>query len=85
MLGDQKINYICPSNIIKFQLQSISKMFLPNFLCVLTKIPGGTSFCRLRHGCVWGQNINSVCLSVMFIGKIQPHLVCELNGMCNCT
>ena len=74
--------------------KSISKIFIPNFMCVLTNERYKTYqteflFCCLSHalgvdlGLLRGQNqIPSCCLSVMLSPKlfaeIQPNLVCEL-------
>ena len=74
--------------------KSISKIFIPNFVCVLTNVryktyQAGFSFCRLGHALVGlrvlrDQNqIPCCCLSVMLsppkpVEEIQPNLVCEL-------
>ena len=71
-------------NIIKSQSKSISKIFKPNFVCLLTierykTYQGGFSFPRLGHapevglgGTVGGGG------SKNFFSQIQPDLVCEL-------
>ena len=66
------------SNIINFQLQSISKMFKLNFVCLLTNAryktnQKGFSFGHLSHAPGVGRWGVKKCFS-----KIQPDLVCEL-------
>ena len=72
------------SNIIKSELQSISKIFKPNFVYLLTNeryitYQTGFSFGRLGHaqgwdlGVPWGVRVSKKCFP-----KIQPDLVCEL-------
>ena len=68
------------SNIIKFQLQSISKIFRPNFVCLLTNeryktYQTGFSFDHLGHAP--GVGLGGTGGSIFF-SKIQPDLVCEL-------
>ena len=76
------------SNIIKsqFNTNSISKIFKPNFVCLLTNEryktnQTGFSFGRLGHGPgvgLWGV-VGGWGVSKFFFSKIQPELVCELH------
>ena len=72
-------------------VKSISKIYIPNFVCVLTNeryktYQTGFLFCRLGHGLgvFRGQNqIPSCCLSIMLsppklLYEIKPNLVSEL-------
>ena len=63
------------SNIVKFQLGSISKILIPNFVCVLTKKRYKTyqtefSFCHLGHAPVvglrgaWGGGVKNLSMGI---------------------
>ena len=72
------------SNIIKFRSQSISKIFKPNFVCLLTierykTYQRGFSFRRLGHapGVGLGGTVGGWG-SKNFFSQIQPDFVCEL-------
>ena len=84
----QKVKY----NLISIT-KSISKIFIPNFMCVLTNekykiYQTGFLFCRLGHalgvglGVLRGQNrISSCCLSVM-LSPPKPLDEIEPNSVC---
>ena len=77
------------SNIIKYHLisitKSISKIFKPNFVCLLTNeryktYQTGFSFGHLGHapgGGTWGY-CGGLEVQKNFFFEIQPDLVCEL-------
>ena len=78
----------------KVKYHKFQRFFIPYFVCVFTNERYKTNQTNFHSvawvmskgldlGLLWGQQINSICLSVMLspakpLDEIQPNLVCKL-------